>query len=449
MAALKGNAEHVEHPEFEAPLAGALALASLYSNCVEAFGLILPSHRWDKEEQLLLSRLGIQQARLLIWGDIVGISSPPKTVTDRAIPKHPSGAYPDLTEPTFFGARDARLDEPGVRTLVEGALSAIVDRGSALSREEMMEKYGLRPPKRFSSEHQPTLDVARLEGFRERYELLQEVAEDFAHLNARRSNSIVQTAWTIADSARFATFIKLTQDKVDFLVNLMGVKDHVDRGVRMDIKGLGWHLSIDRMRIAQDVSKLRLVQEACKNEYPEYVPATQQALDNIVRENRENAPDIVAPPPVSVPKVPQAANPAPTNGHQVKTKRPGFFSLFKSFGKPHDSKGRNQPFATASTTMVKPPRSKSESGPTRDGSHLDHLDDMESLEPIRSKSVGDILHPPAPLHEDILRNRLEQTNTNTTITEPLEHMDDVTNMVSRHDQYHGIGRVATRDQRQG
>jgi hypothetical protein len=234
-------------------------------------------------------RLGLQQARLLIWGDIVGISSPPKTVTDRAVPKHPSGAYPDVNEPTFFGARDDRLDEPSTRTAVERALSAIVDRSSHATREEMMEKYGLKPPKRFATDYQPALDTNRLDAFREKYELLREVAEDFAHLNTRRSNSIVQTSWVIADNARFGRFIKVVQDQVDYLINLMDAKERVDRALRMDIRALGWHLAADRSRIALDTSKLRLIQEACKDEYPEYVVATRQALEQISRDSRESA----------------------------------------------------------------------------------------------------------------------------------------------------------------
>lgn len=452
MAGVKENqhADHVEHPEYEAPLAGALALASLFSHCVEAFGLILPAKQWDKQEQLLLAQLGIQQARLLIWGDAVGISSPPTTVTNRAVPKHPSGAYPDLNEPTFFGPRDARLEEPYVRTEVERALSAIVDRSSAHSREEMMAKYGLKPPKRFATEHQPALDTNRLEAFREKYELLLEVAEDLAHLNARRSNSIVQTAWTIADTARFSTFIKLTQEKVDYLITLLDVKERVDRGIRMDIRALGWHLSADRTRVAQDVSKLRLMQEVCKAEYPEYVAATEQALDNIKRENRENTPIVAAPPPkpsqTSPPKPSHTQSHAHASGEKDKPKRPGIFRLFKSFsGKSHDptATGRSQSVSAASDASD-PPRSQSDSGPVG----MPVPDDMGSLEPVRSKSVGAILDPPASIHDEILRNRLEQLNTNTTIKEPLANTEDISSTISRHDQYHGIARVATKDQRQ-
>ncbi|KAI6840354.1 hypothetical protein KC332_g6948 [Hortaea werneckii] len=481
MARDKAETAHVEHPEHEAALAGALALANLFSNCVEAFGLIHPAQRWDRPEQLLLARLGIQQARLLIWGDVVGIYSPPKTVTDRAVPKHPSAAYPDLKEPTFFGPRDSRLDEPTVRTEVEQALAAIVDRGSGLSREEMMEKFGLRPPKRFSADYQAPLDTNRLEHFRERYELLREVAEDYAHLHTRRNNSITHTSWQIADHDRFATFIELTQQQIDHLISILGVQDQIDRGMRMDIKAFGWHLTQDRMRVAMDVSKLQLVQEACREEYPQYLDAIQQALDHIEREKRENDAPSYAPPPMSPEAAqktalsalkhtsPPVSKHAKENGNTGKEngtpkgngnvapgkqKRPGFFSRLKSFGKSkdnvhHDRKGRSKSMSEET------PRSKSEIGPSsevlfssgtpnaaaKQQTSTAGNDEGNSLEPVRSKSVGDVMD----VDEEFLKNRLQQM---ATLSETPQPGDDLANMISRHDQYHGIARTETKDLKQ-
>ncbi|KAK5688846.1 hypothetical protein LTS10_000825 [Elasticomyces elasticus] len=448
MAADKANGDHVENPNHEAALSGALALANLFSNCVEAFGLIHPAHKWEKEEQLLLSRLGIQQARLLIWGDAVGITSPPASVTNQAIPKHPSAVYPDLKEPTFFGARDARLDEYETRTQVESALSAIVDRSAGYNREEMMEKYGLKVPKRLASLSEAALDVSRLDAFREKYELLQEVGETYAHLSARRSNSITSTAWTIADQTRFYYYLKLTQEKVDFLIDLMGVKDRVDRSMRMDIKALGWHLTADRQRIAADTSKLRLMQEICKVDYPEYVAATQTALDNISRDSRENFGGVPNP-YASVPNpgdAPSSPKPVRAAGEQ---KRPGgLFGMFKKFGKSHDRvpKGRTQSISS----IDEPPRSLSDAGPSTSMNHEHDHEDMSPLEPIRSKSVGAILDTPALTQDDeFIRNKLQQMRTQDTVKEPLLATDEVGPVVSRHDQYRGIARVATKDQRQG
>ena len=477
------NAEH------EAILTGVMALANLYSNCVEAFGLIHAGQKWEKEEQLLLCRLGLQQARLLTWGDVVGISSPPSSVTDRAVPRHPSAAYPDLKEPTFFGPRNARLDETETRQKIESALSDIVDRSAHTSREEMMAKYGLRPPKKFSNDYAATLDTNRLEGFRERYELLKEVAESHARISSRRNSSLTTTSWNIADHSKFQSFIRLTQEKVQFLITLLDVKEQVDRAVRMDIKALGWHLSVDRQRMALDISKLRLVTEACQEEYPEYLIATQQALDNIDRERRENvvgynpyasalATPVNTPHPApntrrgSVPLV----HAAQTNGASTSTdpsagkeKRPTLFGgLFKSFGRKshHDfHAGRSKSVSAAvpaSPTTDDPPRSLSDVGPVGPprplssesteappsalGQPKEAGDDEEvAPEKLRSKSVGDILEAPTESeHEEILKQKLERLNTNATVDEPMDDTDPIASAISRHDQYHGLARQGTK-----
>lgn len=312
--------DQLDQPDHEAILTGVVALASLFSNCVEAFGLIHPAHK-ERREQLLLARLGIQQARLLIWGDAVGVSSPPKTVTDRAVPKYPSASYPDLTEPTFFGVRDPRLDEPDTRRQIEDALNAIADRSSHVTREQMMERYGLRPPKRVMPGHEPALDTNRLEAFREKYELLQEVAETYARIDARRTKSIVTHSWVITDPTKFSGYIRLIQDSVDQLIKLMDVKDRVDRAMRVDIRSFGWHLIDDRARANKDKIKLGLIQEACEDDYPEYQTATQQALDQISREQRER----------TMPNHPTLnGKAAPTAPAQDKQKRPSLLGFFKS-----------------------------------------------------------------------------------------------------------------------
>jgi hypothetical protein len=489
------NNEHVDH---EAILTGVVALASLFSNCIEAFNLILPGHKWEKEEQLLLCRIGLQQARLLIWGAVVGITSPPASVTDRAVPKHPSAAYPDIKEPTFFGQRDERLDEPETRKKLEDALSAIVDRASGTTREEMMEKYGLKPPKKFGSEYQPALDLNRLEQFRELWELLREVAETYAQISTARSSSITKTSWVIADAAKTAGFVQLITENIDFLITLMDVKEKVDRGMHMDIKSLGWHLSADRSRIALDISKLRLINDICKADYPEYLPATQVALDNIERERKENvfaynpyASAMAV--PVSTPHAspatgrrgsiqPFAPSPQP-NGHSTsngeKSKRPGLFGgLFKSFGKSSKPRhevinaGRSQSVAVPSSAPMAngpdesdPPRALSETGPVRSDSQgfmpepepgrpMSVGAIMETpTEAVRSKSVGDILDLRPETEEDAIlteKLKLQRLDTDSTIKDDEEMGDaagdggPVASAISRHDQFHGLGRQGTK-----
>ena len=477
----KASAEHNEgvlepelQPEHEALLPGVMALANLFSNTVEAFGLIRASQKWEREEQLLLSRLGIQQARLLIWGDILGISSPPSSVTNQAVPKHPSAAYPDLKEPTFFGARDARLDESSTRQQIEDALSTIVDRSAHTTRDEMMEKFGLKPPKRFTPDYQPALDTTRLEAFREKYELLKEVAETYAHINSRRTNSIVMQSWTISDRTKFASFIRLTQEKIDFLVNSMGVGERIDRAMRMDIRNFGWHITADRARIAQDVSKLRLIQDACKDDYPQYIIAVTQALDNISRESRENSGltgSSYNPYAASLTSR-NESKPAASNGNGTSgvngasngqsktkphTKRPGMFSRFLSFrnkskeevpkSNAHQQRERSQ--STVEPTPD-PDRSLSDAGP-----QTGLAPPVDGLERIRSRSLdagavpafnssaavaSSSTAPPAvgSLDEQVLQDKLERLDTKDTVHLPLEHTETVQSMISRHDQAYRV-----------
>ena len=471
MANNKINADHVEqleNPQNEAYLTGAIALASLFSSCVEAFGLIHPAQQWNKAEQLLLTRLGLQQARLLIWGSVVGIASPPAQVTTKAVPKHPSMAYPDLAEPTFFDIRDPRLDEPSLRTIIEQTLSAIVDRSASSTREEMMGKFGLKPPKRFGPTLEQAMDTTRLESFREKYELLREVAEDVAQINTRRNNSLVFTSWQIADISKFQNFIDLTQEKVDYLIGLLDVKDKVDRAMRMDIRIFGWHVIPDRARTAQDISKLRMLQEICKESYPEYLVATQQALDNISRETREFAMSSAA---INKEQAKflgggeDVASNVNGNGHHATKdkKRPGIFKLFKSFN--HKKEAQQETHR----------KSNSVSGPAiKEDEHnaLEPVRSMSDVGPdlarVRSKSVD---AGTGAMIDEELRNRLAQMDTHTSegtnvnyerppcsvetfgkaIDTPLASPTVVLRpakepgTIDRHDMYRGIARVETRD----
>lgn len=506
--------------EYEAILTGVVALAQLFATCVEAFGLITPNHKWEREEQLLLTRLGLQQARLLIWGDVVGITSPPATVTDRAVPKHPSAAYPDLKEPTFFGPRDARLEEMESRQQVEKALSALVDRTSSATREEMMEQFGLRPPKKGGVEYASPVDMNRLEAFRERYELLKEVAESYAHLNVRRNRSLMSsTSWQMADTEKFDAYLALTKEKIDFLIQLFGVKERVDRAMCMDIKALGWHLTADKARVALDVSKLKLIKELSATEYPEYIPATETALVNIERERKENVgvynPYAEAGPgafmahvqakPAKAVKGPRVsispANGGMANGNaKQQHKRGGLFGgLLKSFGKKsrdstHATSARSKSVSAASPAVqdedhTDPERALSDVGPLRSGSedstHLartrsksvggdphdlslfptqqheqppSSMDDLDSGAPVerfRSKSIGDVLEirPEYGDDEEEVRTRLERL-----VTQQQEDdgggggaggecgLKKSESAISRHDQYHGLGRQGTKGQ---
>jgi hypothetical protein len=143
------------------------SLATQFSTCVEAFNLIHPSKDTDHAQKVALAKLGLQQGRLLIFGDAVGIAAPPPNIARHMVPSHPGLTNPEPYLPVHFSVRDERLDDPSINERVRKALNEISGRPGNLSRDELMEKYGLKSPKHFSKVEYPALDTNRLEGFRE------------------------------------------------------------------------------------------------------------------------------------------------------------------------------------------------------------------------------------------------------------------------------------------
>jgi hypothetical protein len=358
-----------EEDEQKLQLGQVLTLATLFSTCVEAFGLIHPSKDFEKSQQLLLTKLGVQQARLLIWGDVVGIHAPPPPFPTHIVPSHPGPLNPDPKEPVYFGVRDVKLDEPAKRKEVEERLNEIVYRPSHLGREEMMEKYGLKPPKKFSSIYQPAFDATRLEAFREKYGLLQDLADLYNVRANRQSLSMTSSHWQIYDTTKFEAFVQLVKDNIDPLVKLLDSAEAVDRGMKMDIRSLVWHPeTLSRAMAAKDMSKLRLLREACENEYPDYATAADNALKYLDSEFKATY-MAARKPAAQLPK-------SKANGEHKheEQKRPSFFNWFRS------SSGKK---STLAVPVDESQRTMSESGPSKTPQDV-------TEEPVRAMSMSAI-----------------------------------------------------------
>jgi len=425
-------------------LADVSSLATQFSTCVEAFNLIHPSKDNDHAQKVALAKLGLQQGRLLIFGDAVGISSPPATIAKHMIPSHPGLTNPDPHLPVNFSARDPKLDDVAINEKVRKALNEIAGRPGNLSRDELMEKYGLKSPKHFSRLEYPALDTNRLEGFREKYALLQDLVRQMgARSSIKRNMSMTHNHWTVKNSDRFNEFVKTVRTEVDALIELLDVKEHVDRGMRSDIRCMAWHPDLTGPVVKQDWEKLRLIREACEIDYPEYIEVVDTALQYINEELKEAnlanrrasyslavpggaagarrksdydirtaPPDATASADVSVKsatkapvKVPKAATKAAEKTHLQlsaeralnpnagREKRPGWLSAFKfkSWSKSYkEDKTRSQSVPDASVVDPQRSLSESEAGPPPRTS-----EDANALEPIRSKSLSAIPDAPA------------------------------------------------------
>lgn len=439
----------MEAADQKAMFGEALALAKLFSTCVEGLSLITPSSRNYEEEELLLSQLGIQQARLLIWGDVSGVSSPPaSTGITHAIPLHPGALNPEPDGPVYFGTRDTRLDQAEIIASVEEALHRIVDVMSHSDHKDIMHLYGMRHLKKGLSTvaDQPALDFSRLEGFREKYTLLLEVAESYP--NARRKGpSVSVQPWTIHDSAKFKTFVLMVRASADDLMQLTDVQRNVDRAMKIDIKAFGWHPPASMAQSARDTRKLRILREGCEKEYPEYAKAAQEALDNIgdrwkgshayVAETGQQNPTVTKSawkPPLLV---------LPSEKRPDEGRRASMFALQTSEAdkQQQTSDGRRR-------SSIFSPKSWRKSGP-KEKQRSDSVTSMTQTDdgPLRSLS-------------DATGYTSIQTSPNATRSNSISALPDrsisavdeslskspntLTNMISRHDQYHGLDRIPTK-----
>lgn len=410
-------------------LTDVFSLATQFSTCVEAFNLIHPTKDHDHAQKVALAKLGLQQGRLLIFGDAVGISAPPATIARHMIPSHPGLTNPDPHLPVNFGVRDPRLDEEVINAKIRKALHEIAGRPSNMSRDELMSVYGLKSPKTFSKSEYPALDSNRLEGFREKYGLLKDLlTQTGARTSLKRNLSMTTSHWQVKDTTRFNEYVKVVRREVDALIDLMGVKEQVDRGIRSDLKSMGWHPDLSGPMVRHDWEKLRLIREACEVDYPEYIEVIDKALQYISQElketslahhraelglkqpNTEKAGHQTRSTPAPTPTAPKA--PAPTthkpegkshlqlaaeralNPSAGKEKRPGWLSAFK-FKSWKSSK--NQPStlekqrsnSVPHVSAVDPQRSLSA---TETSDYF--TDDLSPLEAVRSKSVGAIPEMP-------------------------------------------------------
>jgi hypothetical protein len=150
--------------------------------------------------------------------------------------------------------------------------------------------YGLKSPKTFSRLEYPALDTNRLEGFREKYALLKDLmSQTGARASLKRNLSMTTSHWTIKDTARFNEYVKVVRTEVDALIDLMSVKEQVDRGTRSDLKSMGWHPDLTGPMVRHDWEKLRLIREACEVDYPEYIEVIDKALQYISEEIKESS----------------------------------------------------------------------------------------------------------------------------------------------------------------
>lgn len=425
---VRSNIAKMHSHESAKSLSDAYSLADLFADCVEAINLIYGNHEDSHREEILTSQLGIEQARLLIWGDVVGICSPPaSTGITHAVPKHPGALNPEPDKAQYFGTRDARLDDPRFRHRVEDSLNAIASPMTHLTKVKMLQTYGLDQFKgspKVRENHMLAPNPFRLQAFREKFELLQEVVVAYPHATTHKHHGVnKKLAWHIMDVDKATELCTLIREKVDYLVQLMDAQARLDKAMRYDVRAMGWHPSEDMNATIRDTLKLSLLVEATETLYPEYSTAAQEAMENVTGEWKGNraydnmlaahhnptihktaSHTMLSQPLLSSPEPTVSPPKTPKKGKLLGSLRPKLTRLFS--GKSSDR--LQAPLA------FDPSRSMSESGPSGGGEGND------ILEPMRSKSLA-----------------------NDDLTHVLTHTATLESKISRHDQYPGLDRVPT------
>lgn len=328
-----------------ATLLNVIALASLFYNTVESFGNIHSSLNDFKDENVLLAQLGVEQARLLIWGEIVGILSPPASLASYA-PASKGDSRP----------RDERLDDPQERQSLEGVLGAIAASFAHPSVDEVANTAGLKPWQKGLAHalDQPAVDMSRVEGLEENYSHLLDVAQ--LKTAMKRPRRAATTQWVIYDTIRFSNFVKFAKRQVDKLVHFLDAEHEVENSLRADIKFLGLRPTISTAgkpsrSTTKDIAKLNLLIKACKGRYPALVTEAQQSLHELKAKSKEEH-DHHNLTTAKLPEAGKAETLSPTN------KRPGILTRMstQAWGK---ISGRNTPTRTPAHSRPASPEPKS------------------------------------------------------------------------------------------
>lgn len=303
----------------EAEFLNVVVLSSLFYNTLKSFGNINSSLNDFKDEKVYLAQLGIEQARLLIWGEQMGIFSLP-----------PSLAFLETDEGRQkMVPRDPRLDEDEVRMNLEGLMNTILHSLSQPNDSDL-DTTGLRPLRQGTAHalEQPAADLSRMENFEASYAHLLELASN--KVSVKRPNKLATQQWVIHDTLRFSNFVKSTKRQVDTLLMALNINEKVENILLGDIRDLGKHAggspgSRPSPSAVKDMAKLKLLIRATKGRYPALLNEAQLTF-NQLQKGVSQEHDMAA----KVHKLLEPVHPdsavgsAATSGTTTPEKRPGF-----------------------------------------------------------------------------------------------------------------------------
>jgi hypothetical protein len=221
----------------------AITLASLFTSCIECFHYFKSAQQCPEEAERLLVKLDCEKARLLTWGNTVGILH------------------------TRNEGRFSQLDEPENEKLIHRCMTQII--GLLTDGEKLQNEYGSRPATQGDGQnriHVGLMSTNSMGIFRTAKRRF------FARFGSAQGQPslLSRTKWAIRDRAKFEGLILHLKDFIDSLIQMTPDQSQtIDEIVEEDIA------SIVGLR------RLRLAESACEGSYPRW---SAKASD-IIRES--------------------------------------------------------------------------------------------------------------------------------------------------------------------
>jgi hypothetical protein len=220
--------------------ASAIALASLFSTCVECFEYFKAGQSFEPDLETVLAKLDLEKTRLLIWGNHIGILT--ATV---------EGRHAALQNEQILASLLTCLKQ--IETLM-------------CSTEQLGLQYGMRAasPKETTRPAISLLSKNSMGIFRAScVRLLAQIAS-----KSDRPGLATRTKWAIHDKSKFQGLINDLKHFIDGLNLILPVDRLIqERIVMADIESI------------VDLSRLRLVQEASEDSYPTWSSKASEVIE--------------------------------------------------------------------------------------------------------------------------------------------------------------------------
>ena len=208
-----------------------IGIAALFTTCIERFEYFKTASDLRRNYEVLLVKLEIQQERLLVWGDLVGIG------TDELDSIEKDKALSELTKRCLSTIRSLMQDTEILKSRY--GLCAVTSNDKAI--------------------YQSGVSANALKRFRLRF-----------RQTLQGPGALDKTRWAIHDAAKFERLIAHLKDLIDGLVARVPAPV-VERQVQK--------IKDDIASMVDNIPGLKLVQEACEESYPSLHDAASAAID--------------------------------------------------------------------------------------------------------------------------------------------------------------------------